>query len=397
MENIPAIEGGKPIRENILVFGSPKIDEEEIEEVISTLKSGWIGTGPRVQKFEEKIKEYTQAKYAIALGSCTAALHLSMLASGIGKGDEVITSPMTFAATANSIVHTGARPIFVDIKKNTMNIDPDKIEDAITHNTKAIMPIHFAGRPCDMDSIMGIARKYGLIVIEDAAHAIGSEYKSKKIGTIGDAACFSFYVTKNITTIEGGLVATNNENFADKVKILGLHGMSRDAWKRFSDEGFKHYFVNNAGFKYNMTDVQAAVGLRQLPKIEEWHNKRVEIWKKYDEAFRDLPVILPEKEEENTRHARHIYTIILKTEELKKDRDFILDALQKEGIGCGVHYTALHLHPFYRKFGYRRGDFPDAEYIGERTITIPLSPKLTEKDVEDVIAAVRKVLNYYKR
>jgi len=399
LNKIPAIAGGNPVREKekYIIFGSPRIDEEEIQEVVETLRSGWIGTGPKVKKFEEMIQNYLNAKNAVALNSCTAALHLSMLATGIKEGDEVITTPMTFAATANSIAHTGAKPVFVDIKKETMNIDPRKIEDAITEKTKAIMPVHFAGRPCEMDYINNLANKYGLIVIEDAAHALGAEYKGKKIGSLGNPTCFSFYVTKNITTIEGGMVTTDDEVFANKIKILGLHGMSKDAWKRFSDEGYKHYFVNYRGFKYNMTDVQASLGIHQLPKIDQWHNIRTEIWNRYNKAFKDLPVILPAPEEEDTKHAKHIYNLILKTEELIKDRDWILDSLHREGIGGGVHYTSLHLHPIYRRMGYKPGHFPNTEYIGDRTLTLPLSAKLNEQDVEDIISAVTKVLNYYSR
>jgi len=380
-----------------LVFGSPKIDEEEIEEVVKTLRSGWIGTGPKVFKFEEMLRNYLGIKNAVALSSCTAALHLTMIALGIKQGEEVITTPMTFCATANSILHTGAKPVFVDVDLKTENIDPSKIERAITERTGAILPVHFAGRPCDLKSIYSIAEKYHLPVIEDAAHALGAEYYGKKIGSFGDVACFSFYVTKNITTAEGGLVTTNNKFLADKIKILGLHGMSADAWKRFSDSGYKHYSVEQAGFKYNLTDIHASLGICQLPKIDEWHKRRVEIWERYNKAFKNLPALLPAPEEPNTKHARHLYTLTLKTENLSIDRDNFLDALQKEGIGSGVHYTALHLHPLYKKMGYKLGDFPNAEYIGERTISLPLSAKLSDKDVEDVIKAVTRILNYYRK
>ena len=370
---LPAIKGGTPVRkkENYLVFGEPYIGREEIEEVIRTLESCWVGTGPKVSRFEEMVKEYLGAKYAVALSSCTAALHLSMLALGIGREDEVITTPMTFSATANSILHTGAKPVFVDIDKETLNIDVEQIEDAITEKTKAILPVHFAGRPCNIDAILNLVKRHNLLLIEDAAHAFGAEYKGKKIGNFGDVTCFSFYVNKNITTIEGGMVTTDNSYLADRIKILALHGMSKDAWRRFSDEGYKHYYVGEAGFKYNMTDVQASMGLHQLPRIEEWHKRRVEIWKKYNDAFQNLPLQLPLEEEKNIRHARHLYTIILKTEKLNCDRDFILNALHAEGIGVGVHYTALHLHPQFRRIGYKKGNFPNAEYIGDRTISLP--------------------------
>jgi dTDP-4-amino-4,6-dideoxygalactose transaminase len=230
-------------RKDYLIFGSPLIEEPEIEEVVQTLRSGWLGTGPKVEKFEDIFKEYTGAKFAMALNSCTAGLHLAMLASGVGPGDEVITTPLTFASTANAVIHTGARPVFVDIRKDTQNINPNGIENAITANTKAIIPVHLAGRPCDMDAIMDIARKHDLIVIEDAAHCIEGWYKGEKIGNIGDMTCFSFYVTKNIVTGEGGMVTTNNEEWANKIKMYGLHGLSKDAWKRYSDDGFVHYQV----------------------------------------------------------------------------------------------------------------------------------------------------------
>jgi len=396
-KNLPAIEGGNPVREDFLVFGQPYIGQEEINEVVHTLKSCWIGAGPKVRKFEEILADYLNVEHVIALNSCTSALHLSMVAFGIGRGDEVITTPMTFCATANSIVHTGARPVFVDIDLDTMNISPREIEKAITPRTRAILPVHFAGRPCDMEEISNIAKKNNFIIIEDAAHAIGAEYKGIKIGGSGNPVCFSFYANKNITTAEGGAVATDNNSLADKIRTLSLHGMSIDAWRRFSNSGYKHYSVKEAGFKYNMTDIQASLGIHQLHKIEGWRKKRAEIWEEYTSAFKGLPIQLPAPVESGTKHARHLYTIILKTEQLTKNRDYILDALQKENIGVGVHYTPLHLHPLYRREGYKKGDFPHTEYIGDRTISLPLSAKLNKQDVEDVISAVTKILSYYKR
>ncbi|HWP46817.1 MAG TPA: DegT/DnrJ/EryC1/StrS family aminotransferase [Candidatus Limnocylindrales bacterium] len=382
-----------PVRNSFLVFGSPDIREEEIAEVVDSLRSGWLGTGPKVDRFEKEFKAYIGAPYAIALNSCTAALHLSMLVSGIGPGDEVITTPMTFCATANAIVHTGARPVFVDVERKTLNIDPDRIQKAITPRTKAILPVHFAGRPCEMDPILELAQRYGLLVIEDAAHCIEGWYKGKKIGNIGDITCFSFYVTKNVITGEGGMVTTRHESYADKIKMYGLHGMTKDAWKRFSDEGYKHYQVVFPGFKYNMMDLQAALGIHQLRRVEENLLRRNEIWKRYDEALAELPLTLPAPVEPYMIHARHLYTVLLHIDRIKKSRDQVLNELIQENIGTGVHYTALHLHPYYRQaFGYKPGDFPNAEYIGERTLSLPLSPKLTDEDVEDVIKALKKVL-----
>lgn len=380
----------KQLRESFLVFGSPLIGEAEVEEVVATLRSGWIGTGPRVARFEQMMKEYTGAEHAIATSSCTAALHLSLLALGIGPGDEVITTPMTFAATANSIIHTGAKPVFADVDRGTMLIEPEKIEAAITPRTKAIIPVHLAGRPCPMDEIIALARRHNLWVIEDAAHCIEGRYRDRKIGSISDLTCFSFYVTKNLTTCEGGMVMTNNQEWAERIRTLGLHGMSKDAYKRFSDQGYKHYEVVAPGYKYNMTDLQAALGIHQLERIERSWVRRNEIWNQYQAAFADIPVHLPVPDTSDIRHARHLYTLIVHEAECGKDRDEILDRLAQMKIGTGVHYTALHLHPYYRtRFGFSRGAFPNAEWIGEGTLSLPLSAKLTDTDVEGVIEAVR--------
>jgi dTDP-4-amino-4,6-dideoxygalactose transaminase len=300
---------------------------------------------------------------------------------------------MTFAATANSIIHVGAKPVFVDIEPDSMNIDPEKIESSITERTKAIIPVHLAGRPCNMDRIMQIARKHGLIVIEDAAHAIESVYHGQKIGNIGDITCFSFYVTKNIVTGEGGMVTTNNDEWADAMKIYSLHGMSKDAWKRYSDDGFKHYQVVAPGFKYNMMDIQAAIGIHQLKRIEKYQQHRKEIWARYNQAFANLPLDLPAPEENNSLHARHLYTPLLRLEELNISRDEFQDRLHRMNIGTGVHFISLHLHPYYKElFGFQPDDFPNSHYVSERTISLPLSAKLTDKDVEDVILAVQLAL-----
>ena len=383
----------KPARESFLVFGNPLIGEAEIEEVVATLRSGWIGTGPRVARFEEMMRAYTEAHYAVAVSSCTAALHLSLLVLGIGPGDEVITTPMTFVATANAIVHTGAKPVFSDVDRRTMLLDPEKIEAAITLRTKAIIPVHLAGRPCAMDEITAIARRHGLHVIEDAAHCIEGRYRDRKIGSIGDLTCFSFYVTKNLTTAEGGMVTTDNEEWADKIRCLALHGMDKDAYHRFSERGYKHYQVVAPGFKYNMTDIQAALGIHQLKRIEASWIRRDEIWNWYQEALSDLPIHLPAPDERNLRHARHLFTIQVYEEECGKSRDQILSDLARQKIGTGVHYTPVHLHPYYRKtFGFTEGSYPNAEWIGEGTLSLPLDARLTNEDVEDVIAALHRSL-----
>lgn len=381
-------------RKDYLVFGSPLIEEPEIQEVVDTLESAWLGTGPKVAKFEDIFKEYTGAKFAMALNSCTAGLHLAMLVTGVRQGDEVITTPLTFCSTANAIIHTGATPVFVDVEKESMNIDPAKIEEAITPRTRAIIPVHLAGRPCHMDAIMDIAKRHDLLVIEDAAHCIEGWYKGKKIGNIGDMTCFSFYVTKNIVTGEGGMVTTNKEVWADKIKMYGLHGLSRDAWRRYSDEGFVHYQVIFPGFKYNMMDIQASLGLHQMKRIDKYLKRREQIWETYNKAFSSLPVICPAEPEKDTVHARHLYTLLIDTEKISKTRDTLQQELHQLNIGTGIHFISVHLHDYYRKtYGYKPDDLPSANWVSERTISLPLSPKLTDEDVEDVIRTVKEILH----
>lgn len=382
------------MRDNFLIFGSPRIEQPEIDEVVSCLKSGWLGTGPKVAQFENDFRLYKGAEHAVALNSCTAALHLSILAAELKPGDEVITTAMTFSATVNAVINAGGiRPVLVDIDPVSMNIDPDRIEEKITPRTRAIIPVHFAGRPCDMDKICSIASKYGLKIIEDCAHAIETEYKGRKAGTIGEFGCFSFYVTKNIITGEGGMVLVRREQDAARIKTLALHGMSKDAWKRFSDEGYRHYFVVEAGFKYNMMDIQAAIGIHQLKRIERYWKRRREIWNQYNEVFKDLPIVLPSAAEPDTRHAYHLYTILVDKERTGISRDDFLDAMTRENIGVGVHYLSIPEHPFYQEsLGWRPEDYPNAMKIGRQTVSLPLSPKLTDSDVGDVIAAVRKAV-----
>ena len=389
----PNFSNSNPVRNDFLVFGSPKIEQEEIDEVVECLKSGWIGTGPRVNEFENAFRDYIGSKYAIALNSCTAALHLSMLVSGVSTGDEVITTPMTFAATANAILHTGAKPIFVDVEKDSMNIDPTLIEKVISPKTKAILPVHFAGRPCNMDHIMEIAQKNNLLVIEDAAHAVEAKYKGKKIGNIGDMTCFSFYVTKNLVTGEGGMITTTNEEWSKKIKIRALHGMTSDARMRYANENYKHYQVIAPGFKYNMMDIQASLGIHQLKRLDKNFDRRKEIWNIYNKAFENLPITTP-SEEKDTVHGRHLYTLLLDLDNLKISRDEFLGEIVRENIGVGVHFISLHLQPYYKEtFGFKKDDFPNSAFISERTVSIPFSAKLTEKDVQDVINAITKVLN----
>jgi dTDP-4-amino-4,6-dideoxygalactose transaminase len=346
-----------------------------------------------VAKFEDMFKEYTGAEFAMALNSCTAGLHLAMLVTGVRQGDEVITTPLTFCSTANAIIHTGATPVFVDVEKESMNIDPTKIEDSITPRTRAIIPVHLAGRPCDMEAIMDIAQKHDLLVIEDAAHCIEGLYKGKKIGNIGDMTCFSFYVTKNIVTGEGGMVTTNKEVWADKIKMYGLHGLSKDAWRRYSDKGFVHYQVIFPGYKYNMMDIQASLGLHQMKRIDQYLKRREEIWEIYNTAFSNLPVMCPANPEEDTVHARHLYTLLIDTDKINKTRDAVQQELHQLNIGTGIHFISLHLHDYYRKtYGFKPEDFPNAKWVSERTLSLPLSPKLTDEDVEDVIKTLKRIL-----
>lgn len=385
----PAADGRK---DAFIVFGSPQIAEEDIAEVVATLRSGWIGTGPKVARFEEDMKAYKGAEHAAAVSSCTAALHLSLLAAEVKPGDEVITTPMTFCATVNAIIHAGATPVLADVDPVTMNIDPAAVAKAVTPRTRAILPVHFAGRSCDMDPLLDIAKQHGLLMVEDCAHAVETEYKGAKAGTFGDFGCFSFYVTKNVMTAEGGMVLARSKAHIDRIKVLALHGMSKDAWARYSDQGYKHYFVTEAGFKNNMTDIQASLGIRQLSRVRENWERRRTVWERYQHAFADLPVRLPAPVEPDTVHAFHLYTLLIEPS-APVTRDQFLDAMTKKGVGTGVHYLSIPEHPFYQKtFGWDPADFPHATDIGRRTVSIPLSAKLTDAEVERVIAAVTDVL-----
>ena len=383
----------RPVRRDFLVFGAPAVGDEEIAEVVASLRSGWLGTGPKVARFEVDFAAYVRAAHAVAVSSCTAALHLSMLALGLGPGDEVVTTALTFAATVNAIIHAGATPVLADVDPVTMNIDADAAREAVTPRTRAIVPVHFAGRPCDMDALSALRREHGLGLIEDCAHAIETEYHGRHAGTFGDFGCFSFYVTKNVVTGEGGMVLASREEDAARIKTLALHGMSKDAWKRFSDEGYKHYFVTECGYKYNMTDLQAALGIHQLERVERNRLRREAVWSRYQEAFEDLPVGLPAPPEPDTRHAYHLYTILVDEERCGVARDDLLDGLTERNIGAGVHYLSIPEHPYYREhFGWRPEDYPVARRIGRQTVSLPLSPALEDRDVDDVIAAVREVL-----
>lgn len=376
-------------RKKFLPYCQPHIGKEEIKEVVDTLKSGWLTAGPKTMKFEKSLVKYIGAKYAIAVNSCTAALHLSLVALKIGRGDEVITTPFTFASTANVIVHVGAKPVFVDIKRDTYNIDPEKIEGAITSKTKAIIPVHYAGQPCDMKAIQEIAEGHNLHIIEDAAHAIGAEYENRKIGILSDATCFSFYATKNMTTGDGGAITTDNKELADKIKILRLHGMSKDAWKRYSSKGNWYYEIERCGFKYNMMDMQAALGIQQLRKLDRFIEIRRKYAKIYTKELGEIDGVITPHEKSNIKHVYHLYPILLEN----YNRDKFIEKMKKANIGCSVHFISLHLHPFYKKaFGFKKGDFPNAEWVCAREVSLPLYPKMKVEDVRNVVKAVTNVL-----
>lgn len=380
-------------RERFLVFGAPQITDAEVEEIVLTMRSGWLGTGPRVAHFEDLFRERTGARHAMAVNSCTAALHLAVLATGIGPGDEVIVPALTFCATANAVIHTGATPVLADVDPRTMNIDLGHVEQQITERTRAILPVHFAGRPCDIGPLGELARRRELVVIEDCAHAVETQTEGVAAGRHGALGCFSFYVTKNMTTGEGGMVVTDDDEFAESIKIRALHGMTRDAWRRFSDEGYRHYQVVFPGFKYNMMDLQAAIGIHQLARIDENWLRRQEIWNRYGRELAQTGLVLPSDPAPGTRHAHHLYTVLVDEDRVGIGRDAFLEAMTAQGIGVGVHYLSLPEHPYYREeLGWRPEMVPMAARIGRQTVSIPLSPALSDEDVGDVIEAIRRIL-----
>ncbi|RJG00127.1 DegT/DnrJ/EryC1/StrS family aminotransferase [Noviherbaspirillum saxi] len=359
------------------------------------MQSGWLGTGPRVAAFEAQFAAFKglAPEQVAAVNSCSAALHLSLLAAGIEQGDEVITTPLTFCATANAILHVGATPVLVDIDPLTMNIDPAEIEKKITSRTKALLPVHFAGLPCAMDEIIDIATRHRLNVIEDCAHAVEATYRGRAAGTMGDFGCFSFYATKNVTTGEGGMVLARDPEPISRVRRMALHGMTRDAWKRFSADGYKHYQVVELGFKYNMMDLQAAIGIHQLKRVERAWERRKAIWQRYQTALSGLPVICPNEPPVHVRHGYHLYTLLIDEARCGISRDVFMGQMAAQGIGVGVHYLALPEHPYYQQhLGWHPDDTPYATAIGRQTVSLPLSPGLTDDEVERVIKAVVEAL-----
>lgn len=393
-----AVDGGTPVRHAPLPYHRPLIDADDEQAVLKTLRSGWLTTGPTTKRFEAELAAYTAAKHCVAVNSCTAALHLALEAAGVGAGDEVITSPITFASTANVIVHRGATPVFVDVEPETLNLDPARLEAALTPRTRAIIPVDFAGHPCDLDRILEIARRHHLVVIEDAAHSIGAEYRGRRVGGIADLTAFSFYATKNITSAEGGALTTNNDEWAERAGIMALHGISRDAWKRYIGDGYQHWDIIGPGYKYNMPDLAGSLVLSQLGKIDAFRARRVELKARMDAQLQGLAGIELPGERKDVLHAYHLYPIIVRTETLTADRDVIMQAIEKENIGIAVHFRAVHLHPYYTStFGFHRGMFPHAEYYSDRTISLPLYARMTDGDADDVVAAVHKVIAHFRR
>jgi dTDP-4-amino-4,6-dideoxygalactose transaminase len=373
-------------------FAPPDIGPAEIAEVVAALESGWLSTGPRVAAFERAFAEFVGAPHAIALNSCTAGLHLALLAAGVGAGDEVITTPLTFCATANVIVHCGATPVFADVDPRTGNLDPDAVEAAITPRTRAVIPVHYGGRPADVDAFAAIAHRHGLIVIEDAAHCVEGIAAGRRIGTTADVTCFSFYATKNLTTGEGGMATTSSAAIADRMRVMSQHGLSRDAWSRYQRAGVARYEVLMPGFKYNMSDVQAAIGLHQLRAIDRHLSRRDAIARRYDDAFADLPIGRFDDVPAGWRHARHLYTVLIEPS-ARLDRDAVAAALGDAGVASSVHFPAIHLQQYYaERFGYRAGRFPHAERIAATVLSLPMSPALSDDQIDHVIRVFRDVV-----
>ena len=376
-----------------VALARPAVGADEIAEVIAALESGWLTTGPRVAAFEQAFARYVGAPHALGLNSCTAALHLSLLASGIGAGDEVITTPLTFCATANSIIHTGATPVFADVDPITRNLDPDAVEAAITPRTRGIVVVHLGGHPADMRRFRALADRHDLALIEDAAHAVETYSNMGKVGTIADFSCFSFYSTKNLTTGEGGMVTTSDATADAFMRTAGLHGLSRNGWNRYARGGSPHYEVLLAGFKYNMMDLQAAIGLGQLARLDQMHARRAAIVAEYDRALAALPLALPAQVAADERHGHHLYAVQVEPSRGGLSRDKVQAALAEAGIGTSIHFRALHLHRFYAdRLGVARGQFPHAERLSDSLLSLPLSASLTDDDLARVIAAVVDVL-----
>lgn len=385
------------MRSEYLPFSPPLIGDEEVSEVVDTLRSDWITTGPKTKRFEAEFSGYIGALDALALNSCTAGLHTALVALGMGPGNEIITTPMTFAASVNVIEHVGAKPVLVDVEADTLNISPLAIEQAMTSKAKAILPVHFAGHPVDLDGVTDLARAYGLSVVEDAAHALPASYKGRLIGTSGNPVAFSFYATKNLTTGEGGML-TGDPEFIEQARVFSLHGMSRNGWNRYEGSGSWHYEVVYPGFKYNMTDVQASIGLCQLRKLDAFQRRRRDVVGTYNSAFGAVEALQIPVERPEVEHAWHLYVLRLQPDLLSIGRDQFVEELKARNIGTSVHFIPIHLHPYYRdKYGFKPNDFPVAYSNYLRMLSLPLNPRLTDQDVADVIEAVLDVVKTFKR
>jgi len=383
-------------RNTFLQFARPDTDREEIKAVSEVISSGWLTTGPKTHEFEAAFAHYVGAKNAIAVNSATAAMHLALYAAGIQEDDEVITTTMTFAATAEVVRYFNAHPVFVDIDPATLNMDVNQIEAAVSRKTKAIIPVHVAGQAADLDAIQAIADKYGLIVLEDAAHALPTRYKGRLIGSISDFSAFSFYATKTLATGEGGMLTTNNDEWADRVRIMSLHGISKNAWKRYTAEGSWYYEIIAPGFKYNMTDIAAAMGLVQLDKLERMNERRVEIANRYNTAFADHPALEPPTKSTNSTHPYHLYILRLHLNALRLDRNQFIEQLHQANIGTSVHWIPLHLHPYYRQtYAYKPEDFPVAYAEYQRIISLPIYSAMSDQDISDVIVAVTQIADAF--
>lgn len=384
-------------RTAFLPFALPDIGDEELAEMAEAVASGWITTGPKTRAFEAAFAEFVGAKYAIAVNSCTAALHLALEAIGLKAGDEVITTPYTFAATAEVIRYFDARPVFVDVEPDTLNLRADLLEDAITDRTRAIIPIHIAGLAADLDAIYAVAERHNLVVIDDAAHSFPATYKGRMIGSESAFTCFSFYATKTITTGEGGMLCTNDEAWAERCRIMALHGISKDAWKRYTAEGSWYYEIIAPGYKYNMTDIAAAMGLVQLRKAEAMSARRLHIAERYHAAFGPSAALEIPADRADCRHAWHLYMLRLHLDQLRIDRAAFVGELKARNIGTSVHFIPLHLHPYYRDlYHFEPEDFPVSYREFQREISLPIYSKMTDEDVDDVIAAVLDVVDQYR-
>jgi UDP-4-amino-4-deoxy-L-arabinose-oxoglutarate aminotransferase len=379
--------------ENPLPLSRPTLGEEEIREVIEVIQSGWITSGPRIKRFEEDFSRYVGARHAVAVNSCTAALHLAALGHGIGPGDEVVTSSMTWSATANMVEVTGAKPVFVDIDRDTLQITPETVALAVTERTRAILPVHFAGQACDLDGLAAIATPRDLTIIQDAAHAVGTEFRGKRIGGDGVTACFSFHPIKNITTGEGGMITTDSEELAEKLRLLRFHGVNRDAWSRYGKVDSPRYETVTPGWKYNLTDLQAALGIHQLAKLDSFIERRTRLADLYHAQLAGIGGVVPLGHAPGTtRHAWHLFVVTIDREAFGCDRDRFMQLMAQEGVGTGLHFTAVHLHDYYRsRYGYRSGDLPNTEWASDRVVSLPLFPGMADSDVGRVCEAIGAV------